>query len=283
MKIETWRDPYDAGFSPTKPKEIELNSGLTVLVGCNGAGKSTLLLNIKEYVKGQNIPCYYYDNLSSGRDSVSSAIFNGNIGLGATLMTSSEGECIKLNLQGESGLFDDFLKDGVSKRLKFNIDENVKEVPNIRVMLFDALDSGLSVDSIMELRIMCNRLLERAKEFGVELYIIISANEYELARKADCFDVNRGKYITFNDYEDYRKFIIKTREDKEKRIKRQEIWYENKKQREEEKYNRLVERDKAKIESIKSKAEGRNLTYSEKYRINDLEREIRNEKPSWLK
>ena len=71
MKIETWRDPYDAGFSPTKPKEIELNSGLTVLVGCNGAGKSTLLLNIKEYVKGQNIPCYYYDNLSSGRDSVS--------------------------------------------------------------------------------------------------------------------------------------------------------------------------------------------------------------------
>lgn len=47
MKVKTWRDPYDAGFSPTRSKEIELKPGLTVLVGCNGAGKTTLLLNIK--------------------------------------------------------------------------------------------------------------------------------------------------------------------------------------------------------------------------------------------
>ena len=32
-------------------------------------------------------------------------------------------------------------------------------------------------------------------------------------------DVMTGNYITFKDYEDYRKFILKSRDRKEKRIK----------------------------------------------------------------
>ena len=68
MKIKTWRDPYDSGFTPTKAKEIELNTGLTVLVGCNGAGKSTLLRNIWNECKKYHIPCLVYDNLHDGGD-----------------------------------------------------------------------------------------------------------------------------------------------------------------------------------------------------------------------
>ena len=41
--INTWRNPYDEGFSTCRPKQITIRSGFTVLVGCNGAGKSTLL------------------------------------------------------------------------------------------------------------------------------------------------------------------------------------------------------------------------------------------------
>jgi len=41
--IKTWRDPYDRGWLLTKPKEIFIKPGLTVLVGCNGAGKTTIL------------------------------------------------------------------------------------------------------------------------------------------------------------------------------------------------------------------------------------------------
>lgn len=37
--INTWRDPYDEGFSTCRLKQITIKSGLTVLVGCNGAGK----------------------------------------------------------------------------------------------------------------------------------------------------------------------------------------------------------------------------------------------------
>ena len=53
--------------------------------------------------------------------------------------------------------------------------------------------------------------------FGNEIYIVISAIEYELCRGEQCFDVYNGKYITFKDYEDYREFILKNREWKENR------------------------------------------------------------------
>lgn len=32
-KFKTWRDPYDSGFSTCRRKEIEINPGVTVLVG----------------------------------------------------------------------------------------------------------------------------------------------------------------------------------------------------------------------------------------------------------
>ena len=289
MIIKTWRDPYEAGFSPTRPTSIELNEGLTVLVGCNGAGKSTLLQNIKEVMNKQNIPCHLYNNLNEGGSSAfESAIYNGGMNLGVALFSSSEGESIKINIGQLSNLFDEFLETGfmatrknrLSRALR-NEEEHIDS--NIRVLLFDAIDSGLSVDSIVEVKIMFDKLFETASKLGVVLYIVVSANEYELARGVSCFDVNLGKYITFKDYEDYRAFIIKTRKNKEKRIKKQAIWLDKKRKREEEQYNRLVEKCNAKIQKIKDNAVGRNLTFTEKYSIEDLERQIRNEKPNWMR
>ena len=34
--IEIWRDPYCEGFDTCDADEVEINEGLTVLVGCNG-------------------------------------------------------------------------------------------------------------------------------------------------------------------------------------------------------------------------------------------------------
>lgn len=289
MIIKTWRDPYEAGFSPTRPTSIELNEGLTVLVGCNGAGKSTLLQNIKEVMNKQNIPCHLYNNLNEGGSSAfESAIYNGNMNLGVALFSSSEGESIKINIGQLSNLFDEFLETGFMATRKNRLsralrDEEEHIDSNIRVLLFDAIDSGLSVDSIVEVKIMFDKLFETASKLGVVLYIVVSANEYELARGVSCFDVNLGKYITFKDYEDYRAFIIKTRKNKEKRIEKQAIWLDKKRKREEEQYKRLVEKCNAKIQKIKDNAVGRNLTFAEKYSIEDLERQIRNEKPNWMR
>lgn len=283
ITVKTWRDPYESGFSPTKPKEIEINPGLTVLVGCNGAGKTTLLYNIKDEMKRQNIPCYLYDNLKDGgSSSVSEAIFFGNTGLGAALWASSEGEAIKINFGHLSLKFKEFLQSGFfdtksnrfAKIFKETNDE--KEICNKRVLLFDAVDSGLSVDSIIEIKEVFHQILKEAKAFAVEVYIIISANEYELARNTECFDVNDGKYIKFDDYESYRTFIIISRKKKEKRIEKQAIWFENKKKKEEEALARRKAKYEPLIAKIKDKAinEGRELNWREKDKIRDYERLI---------
>ena len=113
MKIKTWRDPYEAGFSPTKPTEIELQSGITVLVGCNGAGKTTLLHNIEDHCKYNKISCHLYDNLKSGGfNSVSSLMYDGDYENASYLFCASEGESIKANVQRESCMYKGFFEKG---------------------------------------------------------------------------------------------------------------------------------------------------------------------------
>lgn len=278
LTIKTWRDPYDSGFSPTKPTSIQLESGISVLVGCNGAGKTTLLDNIKEEMKKQEIPCIYYSNLKDGGSNALERSMYNNIELGMCLWASSEGEAIKLNFGTALTKFKKFIRDGIVKRNPWKEDREIET--NIRVFLFDAIDSGLSIDSIIEIKDIFNLILEDAEKLNKEVYIIISANEYELARHSNCFDVNKGKYIKFKDYEAYRAFIIKSREAKEKRIEKQKVWYDNKRKREEA----ALERRKAKYEPLISKIkeqaerEGRSLTWREKSKIDDYERIIKQNK-----
>ena len=61
--INTWRDPYDEGFSTCRLRQVTIKSGFTVLVGCNGVGKSTLLRNIKSELKKEDIPAELQQNI----------------------------------------------------------------------------------------------------------------------------------------------------------------------------------------------------------------------------
>ena len=289
MKFNTWRDPYDSGFSVTRPKEIEINQGITVLVGCNGAGKTTLLMNIKDELKKEKIPFHSFDNLRDGGSGLLGNLVSGmkefecdSIELGISIFNASEGEAIKMNISRQSTLYKDFLETGIFNNREYRLrnifseNKNKKIEDKRRFLLYDATDSGMSIDSVCEIKKMFEMLLEDAKKLGVELYIIITANEYELCRKTDCFDVNEGKYIIFEDYEEYRKFIIKSRERKEKRIEKQLKWLEEKRKKNEEKYNKLKLANNEKINKIEenAKKEGRELTHREKYLISDLQREI---------
>lgn len=288
MQIKTWRDPYDAGFNTITPKEITLEPGLTVLVGCNGAGKTTLLMNIKEHCKAVKVPCHMYNNLRDGGDSHIGSMLAGcgelpsdDLGMAISIWTASEGEAIKLNLGRQSTLYKEFLHTGNFKNRSYRFSrlfsddkEDKLQETNIRVLLFDATDSGLSIDNVCDIKRLFKLIRADAKEKGLELYLIISANEYELCRGEQCFDVNRGIYLTFNDYEDYRKFILKSRERKENRIARQIKWREKQEAKEKEKYEKLKETIDKEIEVIKSKSEGSELSYSDRSKIEKLERKL---------
>lgn len=285
ITINTWRDPYDAGFTTIKPKQVSFQPGLTVLVGCNGAGKSTLLMNIKEEVAEQKLPCHSYDNLVDGGNHLG-AILGGygeegdDLALGVSLFTSSEGEEIKGNITRESRLYKSFLELGYYNNRDYKLrrifkdkDEDEKIISNVRILLFDAVDSGMSVDAVIEIKALFDTMMQDAAKMGIELYLIISANEYELARGSQCFDVNTGKYLTFADYEEYRDFIIKSRMKKEVRNKKTAERNEKRRQKKIAALQKQYEKKLAKYQSLlKKEAAGEKLPYYEKY---DAERDVK--------
>ena len=201
---ENW---YEAdGDKIFKKKQIKIETGLTVLVGCNGAGKTTMLDQVEEKLKDKNIPVLYHSNFRNGeRELKDKSAFYGDFHTVARLMSGSEGENIIVVLE----------------KISKDIGTIVRQNPDAKELwlLFDAIDSGLSVDNIVDFK---EQLVEFIIEdnIGKDIYFLISANEYEFARGEKCFDVINGEYISFSDYEDYRTFILQTKEEKLKRYKK---------------------------------------------------------------
>lgn len=218
--IKVWRDPYDNGWNTTRRKEIEFTPGITILVGCNGIGKTTLLRNIKEQLKKEKIPCYYYNNLKDGGDgSISNRAYHGDFTMVASMLMSSEGENITNNIGIMFSKLRNFKIKGYNGKINPFDDEQQEVVTKERWILLDAIDSGYSIDNVIELKESLTFVLEDAHKNGYELYIVISANEYELAANMTCLDVAEGRYVTFSDYNDFRNFILHSREKKNKRYK----------------------------------------------------------------
>lgn len=225
--INTWRDPYGEGFSICRFKQVTIKSGLTVLVGCNGIGKTTMLHNIQSELKKKNIPCHLFDNLNDGgANSRSMAAFNEDWAFLATSASSSEGENINMNIGNLASKLKEFMVTGrISDRFTRIGDAIAKisgseyKVPDSkeRWLLLDAIDSGFSIDNVVETKDFFKMVIKDFADHGYELFIVVSANEYELASGEDCFDVTTGKYIRFGNYDEFKKFILKSREKKDKR------------------------------------------------------------------
>lgn len=203
MKIKTFKDPYDLGFRTTHKREIELDKGITVLVGCNGLGKSTLLLNIKEHCRQNKIGCVSFDGmLDDKRSGMSKALYFNNTDLLGQFYSSSEGESVLLSF----GVFCSNLKAKLSK---------IKS--KTKVILIDAIDSGLSVDGILEVKDVLECIIQDEESLGNTLYIIVSANNYATTQIGKSFDISKGVYKSFKTYNSYYKYILRTRQEKNER------------------------------------------------------------------
>lgn len=222
--IKIIKNYYDEDFEIFKPDEINIEPGITVLVGCNGYGKSTFLKIIKQQLEEENIPYAYYGDLDDGRsNAVSKAFFSEDFAWGATLLQSSEGENMMYNLGKFFEKLHPFLKTGKDDFHKNPFDDifGAKKdeiTSDQRFILFDSIDSGTSIDNMIHLLEVLNLVMEDAKKLGKEIYIIITTNAYELARGNKCLDVVNGERINFKDYEEYRAFILNTYKEKEKRL-----------------------------------------------------------------
>lgn len=204
-KFKIIKDYYEKDEFLYEKDTIIFKEGLTVLVGCNGSGKTTLFNQIERILRDdETVFLMKYDNLhQGGSNKIGELAFRNNIKEAALRVMSSEGENIYYNI-GEiiSKLGTAIKGSKINKKKIF--------------LLLDAVDSGLSIDYCSELSEIINDLIiPDAKQSNVKLYIIASTNAYELARNNECFDIQHGKYIKFKDYEEYRDFILKSKEFKD--------------------------------------------------------------------
>lgn len=203
MKIYRKKDYYteDDIFST---EEVSFQPGITMLVGCNGYGKSTMISIVEEYCKANDIELLSYDatNPHTSQRNIDKFLDNEQFGELALYLYSSEGERL---VQGFGEII---LKIGnfVSKR---------KKDKKPFFITLDGIDSGLSIDKLVD----CNEVLHTIQQdiSDLEGYILVTSNNYELTAGFNCMDVHNGSTVKFDNYEDYRGFIFKTKDIKDRR------------------------------------------------------------------
>lgn len=200
MKITLPRDPYESKKYLRRKSTFELYPGITALVGCNGAGKTTLLKNLKEYAEEHNIPVFNFDNLTYdtyNRRSMLNSL--QDFQYTATLAWSSEGEktIIRMGDMAEH-----------LGRFCMKLHKDAKEI----FILMDAIGSGTSLDNIVALKEQLFKTILDNKFPNQEIYIIVATNEFEMCVDSDCFDVYTCTHRSFKTYNQYKKFILKSRE-----------------------------------------------------------------------
>lgn len=203
-KFELRPHYYDTDWKLYSKNHIVIQPGLTVLVGCNGAGKTTLIRQMKESLDKEDIPYLSFNNLLDGGNTArQKALMSDDINLLAQLTLSSEGENIFLNISAITPQIVRYMRS--------------RKPGEEAWLFFDGVDSGMSIDSICEIK---HDLFDTIFELenNKDVYIVVSANAYEFASGEHCYDVYAGEYRTFDDYNDYKRFILKSRERKNKRF-----------------------------------------------------------------
>lgn len=202
-EVKIIRNYYDTPTPLFENETITFIEGLNVIVGCNGSGKSTLIRQLQR--DGNVQPKFSYDNyLEGGRNAMEKLDFIGDTSGMISRAMASEGENIKMNL----GRFVQALRLFI-----YSPEVDSKE----RWILLDAVDSGLSIDGIEELKRVCGLVIKDSERLGLKTYIIASSNSYTLAEGSHCIDIRNGKPIKFDSYEHYRRFILDTNDYKLKR------------------------------------------------------------------
>lgn len=219
LEFTVYKDPIEEGQYIYKKSKFWLKPGVTCLIGCNGSGKTTLFNSIYDIMqtndnksdddatKINNVKYIRLNNYSSGsRELMQQALFMGDMSTVLSQAQSSEGEQIV----------------GWLCKYASSLGTNVRslEKGSHLIVSFDAIDSGLSYDNIVDVRNhLFSPMLDDAKKRGINLYILVATNTYALCDDAsyDKMFIHNFKHIKVNSYKSFVKYVIKSREIKDNR------------------------------------------------------------------
>lgn len=217
-----------------KANKLTLQSNnVYCLVGCNGVGKSTILhqmihdndnsLDKTAYDLKNDYSLFInlYDEKNKNEYDDFYILINKN-----TKLYTNEDERMINKLLGN------FISTGEQNvhNILPNIVKTIESLNNLEKLesknlyiMIDDLDVGVSIDVLIELAKIIDKLELKLKKLNVNYYIVITANSYELARRFKCIDVISMKEISFKDYDDYSNYVSETRKYKDTRNAKEEL------------------------------------------------------------
>ena len=201
------------------------------LVGCNGIGKSTVLYQMI-HDNDNSLKNTAYD-LKDDYNAFSN-LFNSKkkneYDEFYILINKNTKLCIKDDDSILNNLFGNFMSTGEQNVHNIllnlpNIIESLNKLEKLEnkelYVMIDDLDVGVSIDVLIELAKIIDKLELKLKKLNINYYIVITANSYELARRFKCIDVINMKEISFKDYDDYANYVSETRKYKDTRNKKE--------------------------------------------------------------
>lgn len=211
-----------------KTNSIELlENKVYVLTGCNGLGKSTLIHQITEDRK-TSLKHFAYNLL---HDYNGYSRFKHALSIDDDKKQEYDTYYLSINIKSYTDRTNDCFSDiaynfrSQGEKLLFNmipclqiVNKELNRLKNKTLYLFlDDLDVGISLDVIEEEKHVVEKFIKKLKENNTKYVIVIAANNYELTKLGTCIDCITLKPINFKDYDNYKSYVVKTREYKEKR------------------------------------------------------------------
>jgi len=210
MELWTWSKP-ETEDDESRARKCTIKSDITMLIGPNGAGKSTFLQQVNSIFKNggweeiskndkirKDYAVYLYDNVNQEKHAKSEWLFRGDYTAFASAFENSEGQ----------DMFD-FLYYKIPE-IGNNVRRAKKRGKKGIFLLFDGLDSGLSLDILHKVKTECFEFIvnEENKTEDFHVWIIASANSFEFVEDMDCIDVRTMRHKKFTTYNQYKKYFL---------------------------------------------------------------------------
>lgn len=213
MNIQVWSNPKYTN-NTSVPLNINFEPGITMLIGTNGCGKSTMLrqidsifnnsgwnkLDYNDTIRDKYL-CYHYDNCHEEQYTKQVWLESSDSDVSKRLMSTFA------NSEGQDMWDYLYYQLGDIGRLVRRAKQNNKSGA---ILLFDGLDSGLSLDKLYKLKTdLFEFIIKEDASDDFEIYIICSSNSYEFVKGYNCLDVVKNANITFSNYAEYEQYFLK--------------------------------------------------------------------------
>lgn len=199
------------------------------LVGCNGIGKSTILRQMVHDNEGsldktawdllENYVGWSLRGISLFGEPKKQEDFD-EFYFSANRETRIGKNFDDVDLQN---IWCNFQSTGESNTSNFTplfkaLADSIKQIPGkTYFIMLDDFDVGTSIDVLQDFVKVVKAIEKLCIKNNIKYYIVITANAYELAKNFRCIDCITMGEVSFNDYEEYSKYVKETRKYKDSR------------------------------------------------------------------